>query len=379
MRLKVALMTIFQVPNYGSVLQTFATQALLAKLGYDCTIINYRYPNEWHYNNGFRRPSFLRSIIKKIANLTGIHRQVLENKLVNFRRSRLNLSRPYQDLDSLRKDDWSEYSAIISGSDQLWNPIYLKGDSAFMLSFSNRIPKLAIASSFAVKEIPAHLIEKYKRYLSQFSAISVREQNGAEIITNTLSLDTTPKVILDPTLLLSGDEWINELNISPKPPKERYILMYILSYAFNPYPDAIEIAARLKDQYNCTRIITFSNSNSPEVTELGAESLYGCSIDEFLYYIRHAEVVLTSSFHGTAYAANFGRPLISLTPSNGDDRQITLLRSLAIEKCSVTVGTKNPVLDPEYDVVNEQTKLSEIRRKDLQWINDNLQTITSKK
>ena len=155
--------------------------------------------------------------------------------------------------------------------------------------------------------------------------------------------------------------------------------MYILSYAFNPYPDAIEIAARLKDQYNCTRIITFSNSNSPEVTELGAESLYGCSIDEFLYYIRHAEVVLTSSFHGTAYAANFGRPLISLTPSNGDDRQITLLRSLAIEKCSVTVGTKNPVLDPEYYVVNEQTKLSEIRRKDLQWINDNLQTITSKK
>ena len=379
MRLKVALMTIFQVPNYGSVLQTFATQALLAKLGYDCTIINYRYPNEWHYNNGFRRPSFLRSIIKKIANLTGIHRQILENKLVNFRRSRLNLSRPYHDLDSLRKDDWSEYSAIISGSDQLWNPIYLNGDSAFMLSFSNRIPKLAIASSFAVKEIPAHLIEKYKRYLSQFSAISVREQNGAEIITNTLSLDTTPKVILDPTLLLSGDEWINELNISSKTPKERYILMYILSYAFNPYPDAIEIAARLKDQYNCTRIITFSNSNSPEVTELGAESLYGCSIDEFLYYIRHAEVVLTSSFHGTAYAANFGRPLISLTPSNGDDRQITLLRSLAIEKCSVTVGTKNPVLDPEYYVVNEQTKLSEIRRKDLQWINDNLQTITSKK
>lgn len=379
MRPKVALMTIFQVPNYGSVLQTFATQALLSKLGYNCTIINYRYPNEWHYNNGFIKSPFWRNLIKKIANLTGIYRQVLENKLCVFRRTRLNLSKSYHNLDSLRQADWKKYSAIISGSDQLWNPIYLKGDSAFMLSFTDTVPKISIASSFAVKDIPSHLIEKYKRYLSCFSAISVREQNGADIITKTLSLQTTPKVILDPTLLLSGEEWINALNISQKPPKDRYILMYILSYAFNPYPDAIEIAKRLKDRYNCTRIITFSNSNSPEVTELGAESQYGCSIEEFLYYIRHAEVVLTSSFHGTAYAANFGRPLISLTPSNGDDRQITLLKSLAIEKCSVTVGSKNPVLDPEYDVVSEQTKLSEIRRKDLQWINNNLQTITSKK
>lgn len=182
---------------------------------------------------------------------------------------------------------------------------------------------------------------------------------------------------MDPTLLLSGEEWINALNISQKPPKDRYILMYILSYAFNPYPDAIEIATRLKDRYNCSRIITFSNSNSPEVTELGAESQYGCSIEEFLYYIRHAEVVLTSSFHGTAYAANFGRPLISLTPSNGDDRQITLLKSLAIEKCSVTVGSKNPPLNPEYDIIREQTQLGEIRRKDIRWIEDNLQSITS--
>lgn len=377
MRPKVALMTIFQVPNYGSVLQTFATQALLSKLGYDCTIINYRYPNEWHYNNGFIKSPFWRNLIKKIANLTGIYRQVLENKLGVFRRTRLNLSKSYHNLDSLRQADWEKYSAIISGSDQLWNPIYLKGDSAFMLSFTDTVPKISIASSFAVKDIPPHLIEKYRRYLSRFSAISVREQNGADIITKTLSLQTAPKVILDPTLLLSREEWINALNISQKPPKDRYILMYILSYAFNPYPDAIEIAKRLKDRYNCTRIITFSNSNSPEVTELGAESQYGCSIEEFLYYIRHAEVVLTSSFHGTAYAANFGRPLISLTPSNGDDRQITLLKSLAIEKCSVTVGSKNPPLNPEYDIIREQTQLGEIRRKDIRWIEDNLQSITS--
>ena len=66
-------MTIFQVPNYGSVLQAFATQTVLEKLGYECDVINYNYPNDWHYRHGFIRPSALKQRVKKALGLLGIH------------------------------------------------------------------------------------------------------------------------------------------------------------------------------------------------------------------------------------------------------------------------------------------------------------------
>ena len=374
MRPRIALMTIFQVPNYGSVLQAYATQTVITKLGYDCDLINYNYPNDWHYRHGFLKQPIWRKIIKNIANISGLHKQVLANSIQIFRKKYLNLTHSFPDLDSLKNNDWTRYSALVAGSDQLWNPIYLKGDSAFMLSFSNKLPKISIASSFAVTEIAENLLSKYKENLTTFSAISIREQNGAKIIESQLSLKIHPKVLLDPTLLLSDSEWYDSLKISADAPKERYILMYILSYAFNPYPDAVEIARELKYKYQCSKIITFSPNNSPEVNELGAESIYGCPVEDFLYYIRHAYIIVTSSFHGTAFALNFGRPLISITPSNGDDRQTTLLRMLNLEQCGAIVGTDHALLTPMYDVADEQRKLNEIRNDDISWISYSLKT-----
>lgn len=153
---------------------------------------------------------------------------------------------------------------IIAGSDQLWNPTYLKGDSAFMLSFAPGIPKMSIASSFAVSELPPEFIEKYRKHLSSFSAISVRENSGVRIIRETLSLNVDSRVVLDPTLLLSADEWMDSLKITRAKSPERYILMYLLSYALDPYPAALEAAKQLKERYGCTKIITFSKKTAPK-------------------------------------------------------------------------------------------------------------------
>lgn len=373
---KVALMTIFQVPNYGSVLQTFATQTILGKLGYDCDIINYNYPNGWHFRNGFIKTPLWRRVLRRFFNATGLHRQELSNSLNTFRR-KLNRTRRFKDLDALKNNDWSEYSVIIAGSDQLWNPTYLKGDSAFMLSFAPGIPKMSIASSFAVSELPPEFIEKYRKHLSGFSAISVRENSGVRIIRETLSLNVDPRVVLDPTLLLSADEWMDSLKITRAKSHERYILMYLLSYALDPYPAALEAAKQLKERYGCTKIITFSKKNSPEVRELNAESKHGCSVEDFLYYIANAEAIVTSSFHGTAFAVNFGIPLVSITPSNNDGRQMTLLRALDIEKCSIPAGEGNQVLSPDYNVADVHRKLDNIRHNDIAWISDNLSRLQS--
>lgn len=100
-------------------------------------------------------------------------------------------------------------------------------------------------------------------------------------------------------------------------------------------------------------------------------------MEDFLYYIANAEAIVTSSFHGTAFAVNFGIPLVSITPSNNDGRQMTLLRALDIEKCSIPAGEGNQVLSPDYNVADVHRKLDNIRHNDSAWISDNLSRLQS--
>ena len=91
------------------------------------------------------------------------------------------------------------------------------------------------------------------------------------------------------------------------------------------------------------------------------------SISDFLQLFANASLVVTSSFHGTAFALNYGRPLVSITPGGGDDRQGTLLQKLSLEKCNYPMGG-NIDLCPFYDINEEQMRLQEFRDDSLSWI-----------
>ena len=89
MKGKIGFITIYHVPNFGSVLQTFATQEILRKLGYDCVVLQYNYPNEWHYKQENTRLS-LKSRIGFLLGLNPVHRK--SNKLEKFRKKFFNFS-----------------------------------------------------------------------------------------------------------------------------------------------------------------------------------------------------------------------------------------------------------------------------------------------
>lgn len=84
---------------------------------------------------------------------------------------------------------------------------------------------------------------------------------------------------------------------------------------------------------------------------------------DFLDLIRQAELVITSSFHGTAFSINFERPLITVSPSNGDDRQKSLLKTLGMES-SMAINEK-PVdtITPYYNYQKASDILETIREK----------------
>lgn len=372
MKKKVGLITIYHVPNYGSVLQTYATQVLLEKLGMECHVINYKYPNEWHYMQGTPKQS-LKSYIGHLFGINPRHRKA--NKLKQFKKEHFKFTSLYKNLDELRNADWSEYDMFAVGSDQVWKANFTHGDSAFLLSF---IPddkyRISIASSFALKKVPDKFIEKYKEYLGKFNAISIREHNGIDIIKTDLKLNCSPEVILDPTLLLSKEQWMEIVPRSNFKRKKKYILLYMLTYAFEPRPYIFEVIKHLqaKDDYEVIALEGYT----PKEQALGIEMINktDSSISEFIDLFANADIVVTSSFHGTAFAVNFGIPLISIVPSDkGDDRQSTLLHNVGIKHCITHVGTAMREIRYNYDKNIVLDSLLELRCKSIEWIKDKIQ------
>ena len=97
------------------------------------------------------------------------------------------------------------------------------------------------------------------------------------------------------------------------------------------------------------------------------------SVAQYIDLFENADMVVTTSFHGTAFALNFGKPLVSIVPDNkGDDRQMSLLRDLGVENCAVNIGCDLQNINPFYNVGEEQSKLSQLRDKSVEWLNDKL-------
>lgn len=369
--MNVALITIYHVPNYGSILQAYATQRVLEKLGHECRIIFYCYPNEWHFKQGAKRQQWYRKLIKKIG-LAPLHRK--ENKLNSFKVKYFNFTKKYRDFESLRNENWNNYDVFIVGSDQVWNPRFLKGDRAFLLSF---VPKekrrISIASSFAQSQIPMDLISRYKEELGKFYAISVREKNGVEIIKNQLNINKDVFVCLDPTLLLSRNDWKNEIQSVKRSNIKPYILIHMLNYAFDPQPYFWLTVKYFANKLNC-RVVALAGYKHPNEAE-GVVMLNktDASISEFIDLFDKCEMVITSSFHGTAFALNFGKPLVSIMPKEkGDDRQSSLLNDIGATNSIVRIGDSIDNINPYYNKGIVLDKLNLLRDKSIEWIKNTL-------
>lgn len=372
MKKKALLVTIFKVPNFGSVLQAYATQKILEDAGLDCKVLNYDHINSaWSVAHGIKR----RGQKNKIGRLIGLkphHRK--EKKLDKFASKYLHLTRPYFCIDDIEKYENGQYDKYIVGSDQVWNTRFTNGDPVFLLDFVKGEDSdcCAISSSFASKNINVQYEETFRKGLSKFQHISVREQNGIEILSK-LGI-TNASLTLDPTLLLSADEW-NKLIVTKKQLPEKYILLYMWCYAFEPRPLIFDVLRRYQQELNCPIIALEGFAECKGQTDLNIIDATDSSISDFLQLFANASLVVTSSFHGTAFALNYGRPLVSITPGGGDDRQGTLLQALHLEECTYPIESGIKTISPFYDYVEESKALCNLRRDSLFHIRQMLKSV----
>ena len=363
---KIGLITIYHVSNYGSVLQCFATQQVLMNLGHECNVIKYKFPNEWHFKNGFKRQNVIKSAIRFFF-------PKKKDRLLDlFRANFFNYTKCYKSLEELKSEDWKDYDNFVVGSDQVWNTRFLLGDEAFLLSFVPRDKKrYSIASSFALDVLPNKYRDKFRVELSKFEAISVREDNAVKIISNDLLINKPVSVVLDPTLLLSKEDWLRTIPRSKFKKNHPYILFYMWAYAFEPRPYIYEVTEYFQKKLSCDIIVL--EGCMPQLNNLKIINKSESSVAEFIDLFYGAELVITSSFHGTAFALNFGIPLISIVPNNnGDDRQSSLIKKLGVENCIARIGQNIETLNPYYDINKEQLLLSNLRNSSLHWISKNI-------
>lgn len=362
MKKQVLLVTIFKVPNYGSILQAYATQQIVERMGFECKVLNYDHIySAWSVAHGIKR----RSLKNKIGRLIGLnphHRK--EKKLDKFASKYLHLTRPYYSIEEIEKEENGRYDKYIVGSDQVWNTRFTNCDPVFLLEFvkDKDCDCIAISSSFASKTVDAKYMEKFRKGLSKFKQISVREQNGIEIL-KALGISNA-SLTLDPTLLLSAKEW-NKLIVKKRILPEKYILLYMWCYAFEPRPLIFDVLRQYQKELNCPIIALEGYAECKGQTDLNIIDATDSSISDFLQLFANASLVVTSSFHGTAFALNYGRPLISITPGGDDDRQCTLLQGLALEQCNNPIGRGEINVTPFYDSIEEQQRLSFLRENSI--------------
>lgn len=364
----IGIITIHKIHNYGSVLQAYALQHICESLGYKVEIIDYSFPNSFHQNNRYyahcdtqpNEPQWIKVLFARA--LIRQHRGI--NKFID---RFLHLSsRRYANPDELAANA-PLYDVYLTGSDQVWSPRHCNGDPSFLLHFApDGKKRVSYAASIGTGIIPNELRPLYRELLSKYDYISVREDSGRGIIKDLIGCN--PQVVLDPTLLLDKEQW-NSIAAPRRLVKSKYILCYFLNYSFNafPYVDSMAVDIQRKTGYKIVRV-----ARPPHHLFLNnTEYRIGASPEEFLALIRDAEIVLTTSFHGTAFAVNYGKPLYTIIQdfASGDSRQVSLMRQLGLENKVLSLADPFPESETyNYDVALEQERLRGLRYQSMNYL-----------
>ena len=344
--MKIGIVTQPLYANYGGILQNYALQQVLKKMGHEPVTLDYmpslsfgRYllyagktfvcafsPAKRHplkpYSRFLKRPSDIKSFI--------------DNNIA--------LTRTIPDYTGkvLKKNG---IEAIIVGSDQVWrysyNSHYLE-DMYLDFAKDYDCPKIAYAASFGVDkwDCPDVKTVEAKELIKQFRAVSVREDSAVGLCRDYLGADAT--VVLDPTLLLTASDY-QKFCSAPQAEEGPYLAAYVLDIneEKNAFIEKVAEERGLK-----VKSMTVSGS--------------GCSIEEWLTTINNASYVITDSYHGTIFSIIFGKQFHTIVnKERGADRFVTMFEKLGIDGGAA-----------DYDAV--YSKLDLLRLESLGFIAKNL-------
>ena len=318
--MKVAILTFHNSPNNaGAVLQAWALQRTLEKLGHQACIIDY------HREHCDMVPWWsFKSLGGLYYTLKRFPCEIVRQKCCNaFRRCSLKRVGTKHG----GHVDFQGADAYIVGSDQVFNHRNNEMNPDFLLDFVPHGKKrIAYGASFGTDAFPDEYVQMLEKSLPKFDALSVREDSGSETVRRMAGVDA--QVVLDPTLLHNAEEYrslmagVRCVTLLAEP----YVFMYIIGR----HPDAQRIALEKAREIGAKRIVVMTNGRAEwHLPQHGLlKRIHIFTPADFLSYISRAAYVVTNSFHGTAFSIIFNRPFASLrNGTSGDSRMTTLLNA----------------------------------------------------
>lgn len=322
--MKIAVITMHAVKNYGSALQTYATQKVLTDLGYDVEIINYirkknldsNLANTWTRNDHG---------IKKI-----VRKAVLYPTLKRWRTVFNGYLGKYIKMSPCVYSDETDLEAnpvqadvFCTGSDQVWNSGWNNGiETPFYLTFvPDEIPKIAMAASIGKSELSKEECDLVFPYLRRYDCISIRETSSVAFLKDQgfNNID----FCLDPTQLQTREQWLKHSLECRNLPK-KYLLLYQLNHnnALDKYAEEFAKRKGLPLYRICTRY---------DQARLPGKPIFIPQVQEWLSILSNAEIVLTDSFHATAFCINLNTQFVSYFPNEYSCRIGDVLRLYGLE------------------------------------------------
>ena len=326
---KVGILTLNGNRNYGNKLQNYATIKVLESINLS--------PNTIWFKK--RLKTKIKDEIKYIFPVR--KKDVRCRKFEKF--TRMHLKRIYVTNDKLN----NRFDHFIVGSDQVWNYEFGTFTDDYFLPFSNREKNIAYSASFGVNKISPEYMEKFKKGLNNFKFISVREDAGKDIV-DTMVQNENTLVLIDPTMMLSANQWDVIARKPTKSVPDKYILNYFLGDFTEERKQEIE---KIALEYKC-KVINLLDRDS---------DFYTSGPSEFLYLEKNAFLICTDSFHASVFAIIYNRPFVVFSRkeqelSNMDSRIETLISKFKLKNRKYEKQITKENLNHDYSYAYEILK-----------------------
>ncbi len=360
-KVSVAILTEHRARNFGSCLQVYALQETLKSMGVDATIVDYR-PQAIEDSFGIFIKDLYNESKSNIINLISFYiktivffpkRYMREKKFEEFRNNYYHLTKNVYTDDNINDNNLC-FDIYFYGSDQIWNPKITKGlcDAYFGVPFDRD----AIHASYAASIGLSHLNNEeanFREKLKFLDYISVREETAKELIQNLTDKDV--KVVLDPTLIVNRNIWFDMVkNVKIK---EKYILVYSLKVDTS----LIEYVKKLSAEKNL-KVVFFDLKK-----RYGKNCISDFSADpqDFISYVKHADYIVTNSFHGTVFSVLFEKKFICVPMEGTSSRMINLLENL---KLTDRLYSDNCNIDEEINYKTVNNNLLSLKKESIDFL-----------
>ncbi len=363
--MRIAILTQPLRYNYGGILQNFALQTVLKRMGHDVVTLDpHRYNYKWWqypvytfhvtwdvFLNWFLKgqPLTKRNFILYPLQFLLCHtlfrnkKWDLNHKKKLDRECKLLGTNTFRFVDQhiKRREYWDlsrdvkegDYDAFVVGSDQVWRPEYNADIRNMFLDFTKGwdVKRIAYAASYGVDTwVESEEITGCCRdYLKQFNFISVREDSGVTLCKEVFNVEASH--VLDPTLLLSKEDYISLLKLDKVPKSKGNLLVYILDYT----DDKNLLIQRVSNERH---LVPFRVNSDVENYQLrDVDRRIQPPLEQWLRGFYDAEYIITDSFHACVFSLLFGKPFIVYANKNrGITRFSSLLHQFSLEDCMIS-------------------------------------------